>query len=548
MESGSRSSAGSPPREPGRNGAPGPLGTLTAVACALTLGAPPSTAQDLELNAVRARWRATLEQLDPGGDDDLWVGGLHYDLFDRLRVLPGSYVGIGGYGALAGERGGLLVAGLTFGLREPLNERWTLDLGAFVGGGGGDGRGNVDSTEDYGSGLYLRPHVALEYGTGLVRWRIEASHVDMPGGDLSSTQLAIGIQGFDELITAGYTFEDLALMDEEALVEGYAPLTLGTTWILPVGNAARLNGARLDDSIALATLGLERGLGDGWYAPFELGGAYAGSVSGYAQLLGGLGHRSWVVPRSVGLRTEALVGGGGGGRVDTGGGLLLSARTGLEFQFGPSWIGHLTGGYQIAPTGDFQGATIGLGASYSPVPLELKNGYPRSLLSEEGLYSFEVGLDPWTFEFLHKTYALDSDAVRSDQTPLEDDVHMFGLGLSKAVHHRVELNARAFTAWEGEIPGYHEGQIGARFLIPVLEPLDTGQFYLQYHAGAAGGGGIENGSGLTHNLVAGWRWKPWRGLRFGFEAGRMESDRGGLDGDLFAFSLNFGATRPLMPR
>ncbi|MEO0652595.1 MAG: hypothetical protein AAFZ65_18125 [Planctomycetota bacterium] len=523
-------------------------GLAAGLGLALTALAPAAHGQDIELDALGARWRTTFERLDPDGPDDLFVVGLHYDLLDRLRVLPGTYLGIGGYGAVGGQRGGLLVAGLTLGLREPLNERWILDLGTFVGGGGGDFESGVDSTDRYGGGLYLRPHVALEYGTGLMRWRLEASHVEMPGGGISSTQVAIGVEGFDEILTANYTFEDLAAMDSDALVESYLPVTLGTRLLEPVGGAQRRDGKSLDETILLASLALERGLGDGWYVPFELAGAYAGSVSGYAQFLVGLGYRGWLVERSIGMRTELAAGAAGGGQVDTGGGFLTGARSGFEFQLGPDWIAHLTGGFQIAPDGDFQAATVSLGASYSPIPLELRNGYPRALLGEEGVYSFDVRLDPWTVELIHKSYSLDSEAQLTDGTSLDDDVHLMGLGLSKEIVRDVDISARAFTAYEGEVPGYHEGQLGLRYSIPVLEPIDAGKFYLQYHAGAAGGGGLANGSGFTHNLVGGWHWRPYRGLRFGFEAGRLESERGDLDGDLYAFTMSFGATRPLAPR
>jgi hypothetical protein len=519
-----------------------PLGALAA----LLVAAPLARGQDLELDPARARWRATFERLDPGGPDDLWVTGIHYDLLDRLSALPGAYLGVGGYGATLGDRGGMLAAGVTVGIRDELSPSWILDVGTFLGGGGGGLGPGDDPNEAWGLGAYLRPHIALEYGSGRVRWRFELSHVEVPSGDLSSTQIALGIQGFDELLLARYSFEDLALIDSDALVEGSLPLELSNRWLFPIGDSERLNGSDIDNSIGLAGIGLERSLGEGWYAPFELAGGVAGSVSGYAQFLAGLGKRTWLVDDRIGIYGQGSLGFGGGGQVDTGGGLLLAGEAGLEFQMLHDWTANLGAVLQSAPTGDFHALGLALGASYSPVPLELRADYPRSMLGEEGLYSFDVELEPWTFEVLQKVYSLSPSARLKDGSPIDGDQWVAGLGAVKRIRRNLDLSVRAAAAWNGDLPGYHEGQIGARWTIPVLEPLDPGDFFVQYHAGVTGGGELDNGSGLTHEVVAGWRWRPIRGWRFGFEVGHVNSERGSFEGDVMALSLSFGATRALI--
>ena len=515
----------------------GPLAASALIAVAL----PTAEAQDLELRSKRARWRTVVEWLDPDGTDDLGVGGLHYDLLDPFQAVPGMYVGMGGFSALVGDRGGFLVAGGTVGWRASLDPAWTLDLGQFIGGGGegplqGDG------------GLYLRPHIALERRFGPTSLRLEVSHVHMPDGDIDSTQFALGFQGLDELITADYSFEDLGMLPANAFAAGRMPLGATVQFVDPSSRSRRTGGAALRSRMALASVAVERGLGQHWYVPMELSGAFGGDVSGYAQFLAGIGYREPLFENSVDWRTQVSVGAGGGGGVDTGGGLLASARTGFEAHVGRDWRMHLMGGYLTAVDGHFDGLTVSVGASWSPVPVELRSGFDRSRLAEEGVWADDLRLDPWTVQAIQKNYSLrTSSTLRNGDALLDRTMSLMGIGTEKNIARDLDLSLRAFTAYEGEVGGYQEGQLGLRYTIPIEQPIDVGDFYVQYHAGAAGGGGLDVGSGFIHDLSAGWRWRPTGSVRIGLEAGHVESEQGNFTADSFALTLSWNVTRPLRP-
>lgn len=528
---------------------PGPTkrgGARAVAAATAVLGlSGGAAAQDLELHPLRARWRAQIENLDPDGSDNLVVGGLHYDLLNPFQTLPGLYIGMGGFGALTGDRGGFIVAGGTVGWRRRLSDDWTLDVGQFIGGGGG---GSSAPPGGQAGGMYLRPHLALERRYGGASLRFEASHVNTPGGDIESTQIAFGIQGFDELLTAAYSIQDLDQLPATAFEAGNMPLTTTLHAIFPSSRSERRDNTPLDDRILLTSLAVERGLGDGWYAPFELSGAIGGGVPGYAQFLLGMGYREPLLENSMDWRAQFSMGGGGGGGVDTGGGLLADARVGLDAILSRDWRLHLLAGYMGAIDGKLDGATLTAGVSWSPVPIELRNGFDRARLNEEGVWADEMRLDPWTFQVIHKSYELDSTVTLVDKVPLSDrKVHLVGVGTEKQVSDDFDISIRAFTAYAGDLAGYHEGQLGLRYTIPIAQPVDAGDFYVQYHAGAAGGGDVRVGSGLVHNLTAGWRWRPTRNLRIGLEAGRVESESGEFEGDTYALTLSWGVTRPLQP-
>ncbi|QDU69421.1 hypothetical protein [Engelhardtia mirabilis] len=510
---------------------------------ALAWLAPTAAAQDLELDALRARWRAEIEWLDPDGTDQLLVGGLHYDLLDPFQQVPGMYVGMGGFSALAGDRGGFLVAGATVGWRAALDRDWTLDLGQFIGGGGGGPGGR-----ERDGGLYLRPHIAFERRFGPTSLRLEVSHVSMPDGGIDSTQVALGFQGFDELITAGYSIEDLGMLPANAFAAGRMPLGGSIRHISPSSRSRRLDGSPLRRRILLSSLAVERGLGERWYVPMELSGAFAGDVAGYAHFLTGLGYRSPLFENLVDWRTQATLGGGGGGGVDTGGGLLASARTGLEARVGNDWRVHLMGGYLTAVDGHFGGPTISLGASWSPVPVELRSNFDRSRLAEEGVWAEDLRLDPWTVQVMAKYYDLRSSSTLANGDKVKDrTISLMGVGTEKNIAENVDLSLRAFSAYEGDVGGYQEGQLGLRYTIPLKQPIEAGDFYVQYHAGAAGGGDLDVGSGFIHAIAMGWRWNPIRALRIGVEVGRVDSKQGSFAADSFAVTLSWGVTRPLRP-
>ena len=83
----------------------------------LLFALPPTPPQEIGLVSERTRLRFTLERVDSDGGT-LDLVGAHYDWLEPFDVVPGLYVGIGGFGGVAGDQGGFLSGGVTVGFRQ----------------------------------------------------------------------------------------------------------------------------------------------------------------------------------------------------------------------------------------------------------------------------------------------------------------------------------------------------------------------------------------------------------------------------------------------
>ncbi len=502
--------------------------------------------QDLELEEQELRWRVIAEDFDPGNGDRLGAIGVHLDWLDAFDALPGSYVGIGGYGSVYGDRAGALHAGFTAGWRREMRPGWWLDVGLYGGVGGGDPGAN--GRGDWGSGLVVRPHVGLEhrFGSGL-GLRLEYSRVDAPGGDVGSNQVAVGFTVPERLLRSSWAFSEIPAIELDQLIDGKGRIGLGAQLIVPSGGSRRRDGSPISQNIALTTGTVERSLGGPWYAKAELGMAAGGDVPGYVQALLGLGLRSPLVMDSVDWRAELLAGAAGGGRVDTGGGLLLGARAGIETSAGvdSDWRLRLTGGYAVAPDGAFDGFTLEAGVEWSPRPLEVaKKGDAEG----RGLNSSDVELDSWQLQILGRSLALDSSAVTLGGERINDDIYLVGIGGVRQLSQRIELSLRAFGAFESSVGGYRQAELGARYDLDVLPQLpEFGTVYVQAHLGVGGGGDVDTGSGLFHTLGAGWHMVPRSGFQAGIEFDTLHALEGQFDAQTFAIVFGWDLTYPRRP-
>jgi len=74
-------------------------------------------------------------QNDEDGNPEINMGltGIHYNLLLNKFM----YVGLGFYGSVNGQRGGLFTLGVNLGVKKNLTEKLFIDTGFHFGGGGG---------------------------------------------------------------------------------------------------------------------------------------------------------------------------------------------------------------------------------------------------------------------------------------------------------------------------------------------------------------------------------------------------------------------------
>jgi hypothetical protein len=510
------------------------LGLLLAVA------APPATAQDLELVPQRTRWRLTLEHADPDGTDELGLLGLHYDVFDPLSRYPNAYVGLGAYAGVWGDRGGYLALGVEGGWRLPLVNGWAFETGMFVGGGGSD-------FGDDGSGLMLRPHVALEAPLNRAwAWRMEVAYAASPGGDLNGLQLALGFSGTRQFLTSGYSAFELDPLAPTELNRTPLRLEPSLLYFDPSSGTRRSFGQA--NSFTMLGVRTHHALGRNVYLPIEYAAAVGGDAGGYRQFMFGIGE--WgprFTPHVWGVK-EVLVGAGGGGGYDTGGGALVQVNAGLEFPLKNDWSASIKGGYLTAIDGNFDGWTLQAAASWSPSFYSTPRNFDIERFYDEGLSEDDATLDDYIISLRHKSIAIAGNVRDANGNQLDNDLQLIGLGLQRQIVEDLDVELNTFTAWDGDVGGYHELGLGLRYRVDVLQPWQTtGQFYLKYQLGSAGGG-VDNRSGLFHEVGAGWRFTPSEGLWVAAELARIDSDRGTFGGDVFGLHLEWAFSRPRVAR
>ncbi len=505
-------------------------------ALALLALATPAVAQELTLESTPTRWRVELSQVETEQGDDLGWIGLHYDVLEPIPRWPEIYVGVGGYGAVSGDRGGLFVGGLTLGFLREIGGRWFFDAGVFAGGGGGA------STEE-NSGLMLRPHIGIERAFRLWGLRLEAATVDFPDGDIDDSYVALGFSLLSESLRGregrrGREIPDAAVLPRQVR------LTPQVALIDPSSSSRRRNGQPLDDEISLLGVGLDYFLTPHLYLPLEAYGAGGGGVDGFAMGFTGLG---WSVPflsEDLRLEAEALAGAGGGGDVDTGGGLLWSVRGGLRTRVWRAFDLELGAGYLDAPDGELEGAMLIAGVGWSGSLVGLHPDYPRSALQREALPSDKARVIHPQVLLLHKSYSPPSDVRKPDGSEL-DNMRLLGLGLDVPLTSWLVLTGRSYGAYAGDAGGYAEGLIGGQY---ELRPLSDRShvFVAGAELGVAGGGGVPVDSGLIYEFSAGYRYEWTERISFVLEAGKVEADQGSFEAEMYLVGVRFDLALPVL--
>ncbi len=504
----------------------------------LLLLAPGAAAQDVELESVPTRWRITAERFDADSTNDVTLVGAHLDLLGVLPEYPEFYAGLGGYGAVEGDTGGLFVGGVTAGYLRELYRGFTLDLGFFAGGGGG-------GDADVGSGIMIRPHAAIEYAVGLVALRLEAARVEFPDGDIGDTHLALGLSLPGEILLARDGAPSTAI-PEEHLRWRRVRLTPGFLWLNPESGTRKKTGVPLTDEIGMVGGELDYFVNDFVYLPVEAYGAVAGGVPGFAMVLGGLGISLPVLDPRIRIEAKVLGGAAGGGDVDTGGGFVYEAAGGLSARLSGNFSAQVLAGYFDAPDGDLESVVVSGGVSWNPRAAELGLRYPRSRLADEGLSSDDAVIDGVRVQALNKTYFPASSARTQTGSDYDASLQLVGIGLEKPVEVLDEafaLTGRVFTGYAGDIGGYAELLGGVKYEITPNKRKPEHVFTAHAEAGSGGGGGVDSASGVMYVFTTGYRyqWKP--SVALSIEGGAFEADRGSFHGEVLQLGIQWNLNR-----
>lgn len=439
----------------------------------------------------------------------------------------GTYLGIASYGALTGERGGFITAGVSAGWRLPLSQRFTLDLGGHVGGGGA-GRAAV------GGGLMLRAHLGLDVQAAGLRWGVEYAKTRFPNGDIDSEAWSLSAALPFHTWVAGNTARTWPLSKLPQAGLGHATLALTAQRYSPTDDVHLLSGPRDREPLDLVGLWVTADLNRWSFLSLDLGAAGRGKADGYMEILLGLGARVNLLSGGA-LRghVRMAVGPAGGGNLDVGGGTAIRGAVGVEARLGEGFLMGLEAGVLTTPGASFKARTIQLsvGRAFSYVrpggePL------PSTTVAEAKPWGLRLGV-----------LRLQAPQRRAGGEALP--VELTSIQMDTFVNEHAYFTGQGAFGMTGKAGGFALGLVGFGLRSGALGERGPRGF-LDLLLGAAGGGGVDTGGGAVFMPMIGLEQTLGSGLSLQVKAGKVRTRKGSLDTSTLevACAYRFGLLHP----
>ena len=379
-----------------------------------------------------------------------------------------GYLGLQTWMATEGERGGFITLGFDGGYKYQIASNAFIDLGAYIGAGGGRGGYFLS-----GGGLMLRPHISflwsssygLDLGAGV-------SYVVFPSDGT--------IESFQPFIQVSLPYEHRRKKSDIGTfkLSGFKSMGMIARHVfVDDGVRNEFDNKQLDFSL----VGIEARahLKDKLYLKVETEGAAQGESTGYMQILGGIG-TEWKLYNSMSLFSEFPIGGAGGGGVSTGGGLLLDLSAGVRSPITDDIYVEASIGHLNAPDGELSGETLALKIGYCPSSFKDINSEPLN----------NVIFADTRIRYAYQHYLKADDQWRSHHE--DENVGNIGVQLDTFLSDQWYLTGQGFAAATGNAGAYMTGLIGLGYQFDVSKNLF---FSSELLLGAAGGGGLRMGSG-----------------------------------------------------
>jgi hypothetical protein len=480
--------------------------------------------EPIPVSLDRNNLRLTYETVQLPNDEDMGLVGLSY----QMKLGEYGYGGLGVYGAATGERGGFFAGGFEGGLCYPLSEHIEAEAGLFVGGGGG-------GAAPQGGGLMLRPHVGISYGTDFMRAGVQLSRVEFPNGEIGSSQISglIDIPFESFRLKGGYlgSLETLPHEVSELFGRSLKPikgkLSIELQHYSPMSGSLKTDGSPLQDDFSTIGIYYSNALSRDMSWHISSAGAMNGDVDGYAEIFTGLGWQHEIATVGISrwyVDAKGSVGMAGGGLVDTGGGAMGKVSVGISCDIGSHYSANIQGGYIRSLDGNFESQMLGISLSRSFVSL-------RPSLDTAQVFDGDIEQTKLRIHPIHETYISAQRKEADDQV-----VSLVGMQIDILSDENWYLYGKAMGAYNGEAGGYATGTIGggAEYNIGSIWSL-----YAQGGIGAAGGGGIDVGSGAIAEVEGGVRLHITPNTTISAGAGMIHSFSGELESPTLTVGVGY---------
>ncbi len=378
-------------------------------------------------------------------------------LFAGAEVLPGLTFGQSIYSAAEGDAGGAFFWGFEGRQDFALTNHTSVNIGLFFGGGGGASEVSGDGTmTQFRAGLDYKLDERFTLQTATTWTKISGTDIDDPG-------VSVGLS---------YSF-DVSPEDKnlDAIQSPISRLAFTATQLTDIGNSTTRAGATQPD-ISLIGAEFHSPISHSSQVWVAANGA-ADGAQGYMDILGGL--RTEVPLGEWRGFAAGGAGFGGGGDVDTGGGILLTARLGIAVPLAPSLDleGALVG--FDAPDGDFESAGLSLRLVRNFDHKQDKVSHPPQR------WALSMG-----FSHQEPNNDFRNAGANRPEAPImqESSLDLF-------ITDGVYVTGNAQTTVAGNAGGYAIGLLGLGYELSLSENWFISA---EAHLGAAGGGSV-NASG-----------------------------------------------------
>ena len=477
---------------------------------------PTGSSDEIYFKKHPLRYRFSFEPLKMTGEPNLGMVGIGADWF-LVPQLPNLYLTLNSYSAVTGNRPGLITFGTGVGYHQPLfNSRLALDAGVYIGGGGGGGAPD-------GGGLITRQHLSVWYHLNKVGLMAGYSRMDFPTGDMGSNQFHAGISLSSIFHTAHpRQIQNRSNSDEPISGEPSTSTSLTRVSVMGLQYLNFQDGPtdlprNSERNIGLLGIGIDHFFHDDFYATLKLHGAVTGGVDGYMSYLIGIGYEKPLGRGSWSLDGQLLAGPSGGGQATTGGGGIVQGNVGVRKALGSAYSLKAALGQSVAPEGGFTGTFAEVSLSRS-----LTFRYPTgetihyTLQNDDQSHHFSV-------EILNRTYR-SPDALDKSGLPYDEYFNLLGFQIGKKLNKHLSAIGSTYWAYQGSYGAYAEGLVGLRYEYPISPQGWDLRF--QGLVGAAGGGGIDLGSGLVFQYSAGISKTLSDTWALSLDGGQMQGLRG----------------------
>lgn len=443
-----------------------------------------------------------------------------------LKQYFGPYLngGIDAFTAVQGERGGFITLGITGGLVYPITSSLSVESDIHVGAGGGRG-----GYELAGGGLLLRESLGLRYQLPVGHVSLGMSRVDFPNnGVIKSNQIYLGYSlPFNALIEPGFeprSKEHISGLNINLYEPRVHEFSVHYRRLKVAPNVLTDIGAK-QKNFGVMGATWRTYLSPQWYAQIESAGAMQGNSRGYMHILAGGGYQL-AATENLFINTGLSIGGGGGGAVNTGGGLLWDAHVGAQYFLNKRWFTEVNISQLWAASTPFKSTTMGINLGYQ------FGSFSKSDQST-GLFNQSFDSHPLRVRLVNQTY---TQASKNWRNRPHQNVSNLGAQVDYFLEPYLYLTGQGLGAHTGDAGAYMTGLIGTG----IHQKISKKSFVeLEGLAGAAGGGGLNTGSGMVYqgNINLGYELNKHLALIGSY--GKMKAVNGAFHAHVYGISLAY---------